>query len=81
MNRTIYFALDYYDRQVIQSIMDKYAMEPMDALRSFLTSETHELLEDMECGLWSFPARGVFDMWEAEKITGDPRNSIYVRGE
>ena len=28
-----------------------------------------------------FPERAVFDMWEAEQITGDPRNSAYVRGE
>ena len=29
----------------------------------------------------AMPAYAVFDMWESEKITGDPRNSAYVRGE
>ena len=81
MNKTVYFAVDYYDRQVIQKIIDKYALDPMEAARSFLTSQTHELLEDAECGLCSFPDRAVFDMWEAEKVTGDPRNSIFIRGE
>ena len=53
----------------------------MDAVRRFLTSKTHEMLEDESYGLLSFPDRAVFDMWETEQITGDPRNSVYVRGE
>ena len=81
MTKTVYLATDYYDRQVIQRIIDKYGMDPMEATRSFLTSKTHKLLEDAECGLWSFPDRAVFDMWEAERKTGDPRNSVYIRGE
>lgn len=81
MKKVEYIATDYYDRQVIQRIIDKYAMEPMEAARSFLTSQTHEMLENTECGLWNYPERAVFDMWEAEKVTGDPRNSVYIRGE
>lgn len=81
MKKNVCFAIDYYDRQVIQKIIDKYGMEPMDAVRKFLTSKTHEMLEDESYGLLSFPDRAVFDMWEAEQITGDPRNSVYVRGE
>lgn len=46
----------------------------------FLLSETHELLEDAENGLWEYPERGIFDMWKAEQNTGDPRNSPYVLG-
>ena len=53
----------------------------MDALREFVFSETHEMLENEENGLTSFGAGAIFEMWEAEKITGDPRNSIYIRGE
>ena len=81
MTKTLYFATDYYDRHVIQRIVEKYGMEPMEAARSFLKSKTHEMLEDADCGLWSYPERAVFDMWEAEKVTGDPRNSAYIRGE
>ena len=29
----------------------------------------------------AFGAAGVFDIWESEMITGDPRNSIYIRGD
>ena len=81
MTKNVYFVTDYYDRQVIQRIIDKYDMEPMEATRSLLTSKTHDMLEDAEYGLWSYPERAIFDMWEAERITGDPRNSVYVRGE
>ena len=81
MNKNIYFVTDYYDRHVIQQIIDKYGIAPMDAARRFLTSQTHAMLEDPSYGLMSFPERAVFDMWEAEQVTGDPRNSVYVRGE
>ena len=81
MNRTPHFVADYYSRQVIARIIEKYALDPMEATRRFLTSETHALLEDADNGLAAFPARAVFDMWEAEQVTGDPRNSLYIRGE
>ena len=81
MNRTPHFVADYYSRQVITRIIEKYALEPMEATRRFLTSETHALLEDADNGLVAFPEHAVFDMWEAEQVTGDPRNSLYIRGE
>ncbi len=81
MTKVPYFAVDHYDRYVIGRIIEKYAIDPMEATRSFLTSRTHRMLEDAECGLWSYPDRAVFDMWEAERVTGDPRNSVWVRGE
>ena len=81
MTKNIYFATDYYDRYVIQQIIDKYGMSPMEATRRFITSKTHEMLEDASYGLLSFPERAIFDMWEAEQVTGNPRNSVYVRGE
>lgn len=81
MKKNVYFATDYYDRQVIQAIIDKYALEPMDATRRFLTSKTHAMLENMDYGLLAYPARAVFDMWEAEQVTGNPADSVYVRGE
>lgn len=81
MNKIVYFVADYYDRQVIGRMIEKYAMKPMEAVRSFLTSETHALLEDADNGLTSLSEHAVFDMWEVERVTGDPRNSIYLRGE
>ena len=81
MNRIPYFSLEYYNQSVIQRIMEKYGMSQMDAARAFLTSETHTMLEDAELEMWDFSDRAIFDMWEAEKVTGDPRNSVYLRSE
>ena len=81
MNKLPYFVIDYYDRITIQSIIDKYNMRPELAAREFLLSKTHAMLEDSDMGLWEFPEPAILDMWEAEKITGNPRNSKYIRGE
>jgi len=53
----------------------------MDALRAFVCSKTHRMLENAELGMTDFGAGALFEIWECEKITGDPRNSIYIRGE
>lgn len=81
MNRIYSFSLDYYDKHVIPRIMEKYNMNQMNAARAFLTSETHGMLEDAELAMWEFSERAVFDMWEVEQVTGDPRNSVHIRGE
>ena len=81
MTKYPYFITDYLDRQTIGRIIEKYGMAPMDAIRAFITSKTHDLLENAELGLADMPSNVPFDMWEAEMITGDPRNSIYIRGE
>ncbi len=75
------YTLDYYDKNVVRRIREKYGLEPLDAVRSFLTSEVHAMLEDAELSMWDFSDRAIFDMWEVEQITGDPRNSVYLRGE
>ena len=81
MNRISNVSLDYYNKSVIQRIINKYNMEPMEAARSFLTSETHKMLENTDCAMWEFSERAVFDIWESEQVTGDPRNSLYLRSE
>ena len=73
--------VDFYDGEVVKMISEKYGCSNMDALRQFVMSKTHERLEDENTGMTAFGAGAVFDIWEAEKITGDPRNSIYIRGE
>ena len=81
MNRLSPDIIDFYDREVIKMIADKYGYSQMEALRLFILSKTHEMLENSDMGMTSFGAGAVFDIWEAEKVTGDPRNSIYIRGE
>ena len=81
MTRIPSSSLDYYNKSVIRMIMDKYAMDQMEAARVFLTSDTHAMLEDADLAMWEFSDRAVFDMWEAEKVTGDPCNSAFIRNE
>ena len=81
MTKISVYSLDYYNKTVIQMIIDKYGMDPMEATRAFLTSETHAMLENPELAMWEFSARAIFDMWEVERVTGNPRNSEYLRSE
>ena len=70
---------EYYDREMVKLISRKYGYEHMHALREFLKSETRVMLEDPEQAMWEFSPLALFDIWEAEKVTGDPRNSVYIR--
>lgn len=81
MNKIPVYSLDHYNKTVIKSIMEKYALDEMKAMRLFLNSETHKMLEDSDLAMWEFSARAIFDMWEVEQITGDPRNSVHLRSE
>ena len=72
---------DYYDNEVVMMIIEKYGLSQMDALKSFVNSKTHEMLENADCGMTDFGAGAILDIWENEKITGSPQNSIYIRGE
>lgn len=71
--------VDYYNNEVVQMISTKYGYNNIDALRNFVESKTHEMLEDEDCGFTTYGAGAVFEIWEAEKITGDPRNAVYIR--
>ena len=71
--------LNYYDKEVVKLISEKYGIDVMEAFEKFLNSETYKMLCDDELEMWNFGAPAIFDMWEAEEITGDPRNSAYIR--
>lgn len=81
MRKMMSEVLQYYDKEVIQMIMVKYNLPPMEAIRKFIQSQTHMMLEDLQYGMWEFGYPAIFSIWECEQITGDPRNSTYIRGE
>lgn len=81
MTKISIFSLDCYNKNVIKMIIEKYGLTEMEATREFLMSETHRMLEDADMAMWEFSARAIFDMWEVEKITGNPRNSVHLRSE
>ena len=72
---------DFFDRYVCGLIIEKYGFDEMKAIRSFITSETYQMLIDPELEVYKFSPHIVFDMWESEQVTGEPRNSQYIRGE
>ena len=73
------YFLDCYSKRIVLKSCNKYGLSEIEALRRFLSSETYRMLCDPACAMWEISADGVFDMWECEQITGDPRNSIYIR--
>ena len=73
--------IDRDDEEVVKMISEKYNLEQMKALREYLQSETYSMMTDSELEMWEFGASAIFEMWENEKITGNPRNSIYLRRE
>ncbi len=73
--------LSFFDRQVVRLIIEKYKYGELEAIKSFLRSETYQMLIDPETEVYAFSHLIVFDMWEAEQRTGDPRNSPYIKGE
>jgi len=78
MDKVLPFILDYYDKEVSMMISRKYGYSIMDAYKKFLFSKTYEMLCDPELEMWDFSCLGIFDMWESELATGDPRNSLYI---
>lgn len=73
--------LQNFDVEIARMISENRQISLLDALRIFLHSKTHEMLQDDEMKLWYFSPLAVFDMWENEEATGDPGNSLYLRGD
>lgn len=71
--------VNYYDIEVIKKICCKYGLPELQALRRFLMSETYKMLRNPNLEMWEFSPLGIFDMWECEQITGNPRTSLYIR--
>ena len=69
---------DFFDRHVTKLIVDKYGLDERVALKEFLQSEAYQMLIDKSLEIYSMSPLVVFDMWENEKVTGKPRNSVYI---
>lgn len=68
----------HYTVEICDMISEKYNMQQMDALRRYLASKSCAMFVDPELEMLDVPPAGVFDMWEVEQVTGDPRNSLYI---
>ena len=65
----------------IRYYCEKYGYDEQTALRNFTSSETCRMLKNPELEMWEFCPDIIFEMWECEQITGNPRNSIYIRSK
>ncbi|MBQ9274729.1 MAG: hypothetical protein IJ228_07940 [Succinivibrio sp.] len=79
MSKTNWYILDFYNRHVIEMLMAKYGFDEFRAAREFIGSQVHRMLEEAELEMWQFSVTALVAMWESEKITGDPRNCVYLR--
>lgn len=79
MTRVSARTLDFFDRQVTDMIIEKYGIDEIEAIKKFLKSKTYQMLLDTEAEVYKMSPHIVFDMWESEMVTGDPRNSQYIR--
>ena len=77
-NRTRESILQNLDAEVSVLIAQSRGISELDGLRLFLDSETHRMLEVDDLKMWYFSPLALFDMWETEIATGDPRNSVYL---
>ena len=73
--------LKNFDTAVSILIAESRGISELDGFRLFINSETHKMLVDDELKMWYFSPFVLFDMWENEIATGDPRNSLYIRGD
>ena len=80
-NNTRPSIMQNYDAELAELISRRRGVSLMEGLRLFLKSETHKMLLDNELRLWYFSPLAIFDMWENEEATGDPGNSLYLRGD
>lgn len=79
MNRISARTLTFFDTIVIDKIIEKYGFEEHEAIDAFLQSKTYKMLIDKELEIYAMSPLIVFDMWEAERVCGDPRDSQYIR--
>lgn len=61
--------MDFFNRQVVCQIVEKYGVNEMAAVRRFIESETYQMLSDSELEIYKMSPRIVFDMWEIKKTT------------
>ena len=73
--------LSFIDEQVCGLIAGKYGLSEFAAIRAYLSSETYRMVYDPQTRLYLASPYIIFDLWECERVTGDPRSSLYIRGE
>ena len=56
-------------------------LQNIDSEVAELISKSRNISDMDALRLWHFSPLAIFDLWESEQATGDPRNSLYLRGD
>lgn len=72
-------SLIYYTKEVVKMMNEKYNIDFMQGYKMLVNSKTYKMLEDLNYSMWDFGAPAIFEIWECERITGEPKNSVYIR--
>ena len=78
MKEFMQYFLNYYVRDIVKTMIEKYGYDEKTALKEFLDSETYKMLENYKMEMWEFGCMAILEMWECEKITGNVLNSPYL---
>ena len=70
-----------YLSDIVALMHEKYGLDEEVAMRRFVFSETYRMLSNPALEMWEFCPDVIMEMWECEQITGNPRNSVYLRSE
>jgi len=73
--------LFFFDRWLVPMIAEEYGLDEEEALRSFINSQTYQLLADEATKLFRESPLLIFDLFKVECKTGDPRNSSYIKND
>jgi hypothetical protein len=79
MKNTDSETLFFYDNWLIPLISEKEGMNEEIALKKFIFSETYKMLADADNKLYWESPLVIWDLYQVEIATGDPRNSTYIQ--
>lgn len=81
MSKTDAGIIGNIEMELCKLIAKRNHISELDALRLFMKTKTYQMLIDDETKLWHFAPLVIYDIWENEELTGDPGNSLYLRGD
>jgi predicted DNA-binding protein YlxM (UPF0122 family) len=71
--------LFFFENFLIPLIAEEYKISEEQALHNYVFSETYQMLSDYETKLFRESPLLIWDLYQAEIATGDPRNSTYIQ--
>jgi hypothetical protein len=71
--------LFFFEQFLVPLIAEKYNVSEENALRKYIFSETYKMLADADNKLYWESPLVIWDLYQSEIATGNPRNSTYIQ--